>query len=526
MRDFFYKRGAARAAADAGVAKLASKPEMGDAMYETISSATGDEGRTRMRSNENPGDQVNTSMLEHDRHVLRDPHNDAHVFPVGTQQSHNLRLAAVMPITGKPKADEHDKGLDLGKLIQGYAVNSSAAPTQYEKLVESSPVPVQPHGDAPKHGGGGFVAKDYKDIKGPSIITDPDKPNANLLAHEIGHAQFQESPFGAAMQHPGARALRYAAPPAALAAGRFLPGGKAKALGVGAALGLTAPTLIGEGAASYKGYQHLKDLGSSDEELSQYLKDIALPQAGYFASPLLAAGAGLAGAKIPKMAAARKLHGRRKFRNLNISIENRKGSSRHWYDADADRHGSTVQKYPYGYIRMTEGIDGDHVDCYVGPHENAKNVYIVTTNKAPDFKKIDEQKCMLGFSSATTARKAFAQHYDNPGFFRSMKVMPYEEFERKVLATLHSKQKKVASNRYQSDDARLIDNSPGTTHNQVPGDHLGLPHSSLVGMRSIKGGHPEDPSDAIDRMFRFHDNPMSSRVLEGNSSALPESPGV
>jgi hypothetical protein len=45
-------------------------------------------------------------------------------------------------------------------------------------------------------------------------------------------------------------------------------------------------------------------------------------------------------------------------------------------------------------------------------------------------------------------------------------------------------------------------------------------------MRSIKGGHPEDAGDAIDRMFRFHDNPMSSRVLEGNSGVLPESPGV
>lgn len=497
MPDFFHQRGSARARAILGVAKLASDPEMGDALYTTISSATGDDSLSRSRTSENPTDQTSTSMDEHDRHMVRDPHNDAHVFPAAAQQSLGLKRAAAL---------------------------------SYDQIEQGSPVPVLPHTLAKQVGGGAFLNRDHGDIKAPSIVVDPDAPDQNILAHEIGHAQFQDSALGKFTQHPVARGAQLAAPLASYAAGRYLPSSKLKALGIGAAsLGLSAPTLISEGAADYKGYQYLKGLGASEEELEAYVKKLMLLQSTYAMLPLASAGLGAVGARganLGKLAAAHKLHGRRKFRNLNISIENRKGSTRSWYDPHEDRHGSTVQRYPYGYIRMTEGMDGDHIDCYVGPHENAKNVYVITTSKPPSFKEVDEQKCMLGFNSATAARKAFAQHYDKPGFFRSMKALPYEEFEKKVLGTLHGKQKKVASNRYQSDDDRLIDNSPGTFNDQVPGDYLGLPSSSLVGMRSIKGGNPEDPSDTIERMFRFHDNPMSSRVLEGNSSVLPESPGV
>ena len=640
MPSFFYARGVAQARADTGTAKIASEPEMGDAMYEHISSATGDEGRTRIRSNEDPRHQAGTYMDEHDRHMVRDLFDGRHEFPVGAQQSPNTKLAEI----------------------------------SYDALVESAPVPVHPHESMNSIlGQGAFLTHDHDGIKAPAIIMDPENPRASVLAHEIGHAQSHENALGKFLHHPASRMAGNLAPLAALAAGRFAPTPLSKVLGVGAlTAGLSAPTLIGEGIADYKGYQHLKEQGATDEELAQYIKELIPAQASYLAMPALSLAGGALGAKL----AAHKLHGRRKFRNLNISIENRKGSSRHWYDPHEDRHGSTVQKYPYGYIRMTEGMDGEHIDCYVGPHENAKNVYVVTTNKAPDFKKIDEQKCMLGFSSATAARKAFMQHYANPGFFRSMKAIPYEKFEKKVLATLHGKQKKVAtdktasrlrkafklveesldpadlkllaqegiphsvakpgvrnfnavlgdknigvlslqrdptgayfvggslidspyqglglgkkmygeamrllpdqqlasgasagygtsnmaqrvwktmtpekgyhttdlgggrftsrlpeaashtkkaSNRYQSDDDRLIDNSPGTTHNQVPGDYLGFPPSNLLGLRSIKGGNPEDPSDTIDRMFRFQDHPMDSRVLEGDTSALPADPGV
>lgn len=311
MKHFHLNRGAKYALLSMGLHKVAAEPEFGTAMHENIISSTGDEGRAFNRTSENPADQARTSFDEHDRHMLRDPHNDAFTVPVASGQSFNNRTAA-----------------------------------------------------------------------------------------------------------------------------------------------------------------------------------------------------------------AHKLQGRHKFRNLEISIENRKGSVRRWHDPHTGKSGGTKMKYPYGYIRMSEGMDGDHVDCFIGPNEDAQFVYVILINKGPDFKQVDEQKCMLGFNSASEAKKVFLRHYDNKKFFNSMRAMPYEEFEKKVLKTRKSPIKKIASNMPEREPT-----GPGPTHNQVPGDHLGLPQSSLVGMRSIKGDDMA-PSDKIDRMFRFHDEPTSTRVLDGHSAAFPESPGV
>jgi len=136
-----------------------------------------------------------------------------------------------------------------------------------------------------------------------------------------------------------------------------------------------------------------------------------------------------------------KLSRRMKFRGLDISIETDKGEFRHWYDPHNKESGKTKMKYPYGYIRRTEGTDGDHVDVYVGPNERAKNVYIVNQQKAPDFKTFDEQKCMLGFNNATEAKKAYLNHYNDSRFFGSMTTMPFEEFEKKVKKTFEEPKK-------------------------------------------------------------------------------------
>jgi hypothetical protein len=142
-----------------------------------------------------------------------------------------------------------------------------------------------------------------------------------------------------------------------------------------------------------------------------------------------------------KTAKAYRLSRRMEFRGLKISVETDKGESRHWYDPHNKEKGTTKMKYPYGYIRMTKGIDGDHVDVYVGPNENAKNVYVVHQQKAPNFDKYDEDKCMLGFNSADEAKKAYLDHYNDDRFFGSMTVMPFEQFKKKVLGTFKRPQK-------------------------------------------------------------------------------------
>lgn len=142
-----------------------------------------------------------------------------------------------------------------------------------------------------------------------------------------------------------------------------------------------------------------------------------------------------------KLGKAYKLSRRTKFRGLDVSIETDKGELRHWYDPHNKTKGSTKMSHPYGYIRRTKGVDGDHVDVYIGPKEDAPNVYVVHQMKAPDFKKYDEDKCMVGFETAAAAKAAYLKNFDDPRFFGSMTTMPWAEFEKKVRATFEQPKK-------------------------------------------------------------------------------------
>ncbi|HET8550890.1 MAG TPA: hypothetical protein VFM97_00250 [Gammaproteobacteria bacterium] len=123
-----------------------------------------------------------------------------------------------------------------------------------------------------------------------------------------------------------------------------------------------------------------------------------------------------------------------RFRGLDISIENPKGSVRSGVDPDGHEWRQKMH-CAYGYIRRTEGVDGDHVDVYIGPDEDAENVYIVHQRKAGDWKAYDEDKCMLGFATLADAKRAYLRQYDDPRFLGPVTVMPFEDFKDKALAT-------------------------------------------------------------------------------------------
>ena len=132
--------------------------------------------------------------------------------------------------------------------------------------------------------------------------------------------------------------------------------------------------------------------------------------------------------------AAYKLAYRTEFQGLPISIENGKGSSRHWTDEETGETGSTKMEYPYGYVRGTLGLDGDGVDVFIGPNKESQKIFIITQMKRPEYKEVDEQKCMLGFDSAKDAKSAYLRHYDSPKFFGSMLEMDVHEFEDKLMS--------------------------------------------------------------------------------------------
>ena len=140
---------------------------------------------------------------------------------------------------------------------------------------------------------------------------------------------------------------------------------------------------------------------------------------------------------------ANKLHYKTTFQNLPISIENRKGSVRKGVDDDGSEW-KTKMKVPYGYIRGTEGPDGDGVDVFVGPNEDAACAYIIHCND-PESGEFDEDKVMLGFDSSKKAKEVFLQHYDDPKFFGGIDEIPMWKFSDKVFIKKHTVKKLVAS---------------------------------------------------------------------------------
>jgi hypothetical protein len=125
----------------------------------------------------------------------------------------------------------------------------------------------------------------------------------------------------------------------------------------------------------------------------------------------------------------------RRFRGLDISIENPKGSTRSGTDPNGHKW-SVKMRADYGYIKRTMGVDGDQVDVFLGSDEESPWAFIITTMAPPDFKKKDEQKVMLCYPSKEEAKEAFYNHYDDPRFFGDIQQMDFEEFKRKVMTTM------------------------------------------------------------------------------------------
>lgn len=92
-----------------------------------------------------------------------------------------------------------------------------------------------------------------------------------------------------------------------------------------------------------------------------------------------------------------------------ITIENPKGSERSGTDANGERWSVTMNN-DYGYIRGTEGVDGDHIDVFLSDNPTQGNVYVIDQMN-PDTGGFDEHKVMYGFSSMDEATSAYLANY-------------------------------------------------------------------------------------------------------------------
>ena len=131
---------------------------------------------------------------------------------------------------------------------------------------------------------------------------------------------------------------------------------------------------------------------------------------------------------------------------FDITVENPKGSVRRGTDANGNPWQTTMHN-TYGYIRGTEGVDGDHIDVFLTDDIdgwNGRRVYVVDQyNEDGTF---DEHKVMLGFNDEADARDAYFSNYSK-GWADSRKIVMtstnLEDFE-KWIDSSHRKTKPFA----------------------------------------------------------------------------------
>lgn len=153
---------------------------------------------------------------------------------------------------------------------------------------------------------------------------------------------------------------------------------------------------------------------------------------------------------------------------FDITIENPAGSVRKGVDADGKEWSNTMAN-TYGYIKGTEGVDGDHIDVFLHSDMNQWNgrkVFVVDqTNTDGSF---DEHKVMLGFNDKDEAMTAYLANYDktwadtHPGL--RISEANIEDFNKWVQAS-HRKTKPFAD---YTTVSKVVDEAPVKTEAQQP----------------------------------------------------------
>ena len=131
---------------------------------------------------------------------------------------------------------------------------------------------------------------------------------------------------------------------------------------------------------------------------------------------------------------------------FDITIEQPKGSVRRGTDANGKRWESKMHN-TYGYIRGTEGVDGDHIDVFLSTDIDGwdgRKVFVIDQYN-PDG-TFDEHKVMLGFNEQDEAYGDYLANYEK-GWEKGRKLVvtpvALEDFE-KWIESSHRKTKPFA----------------------------------------------------------------------------------
>jgi hypothetical protein len=123
-----------------------------------------------------------------------------------------------------------------------------------------------------------------------------------------------------------------------------------------------------------------------------------------------------------------------KVDGFDITIENPKGSVRSGKDAD-DKEWSVTMNNDYGYIRGTEGVDGDHIDVFLSDNPEQGNVYVIdqVNQKTGEY---DESKVMYGFNSLEEAKDAYLANFEEGWKVGVVSGVSKEEFRKWIESSV------------------------------------------------------------------------------------------
>lgn len=118
-----------------------------------------------------------------------------------------------------------------------------------------------------------------------------------------------------------------------------------------------------------------------------------------------------------------------KVQGLDISIENPKGSTRSGTGPEGDW--SVTMPAHYGYIRRSEGADGDQVDVFIGDQVDAPEAYVID-QLDPTTGEFDEAKIVMGVPDMVSAIQTYDESFSGGGQDRIGSVTPLSIDELKA----------------------------------------------------------------------------------------------
>lgn len=182
---------------------------------------------------------------------------------------------------------------------------------------------------------------------------------------------------------------------------------------------------------------------------------------------------------------------------LDITIENPRGSER----SGTDKSGKpwrVEMAHHYGYIKRTEGADGDQVDVFIGPNPDSDKVFVVN-QVDPSTKRFDEHKVMLGFDNAAAARKGYLANYAK-GWkgLGSIEPMSVETFKKELAKGVFRKPVKTQREDIADTETRIPEEAePAPPQEQDTDDELAKLDKLYVTAREMVGDRADEKIRSI-----------------------------